>query len=145
MGQLNTRSVFLEEPVLSSSRAPGSEITVHLLCNLTALFVAEELLPMRTRRKFDRRKMQLFAKTERSTVIIFANSCKREVHHDLESSILVLFYSVMKRDLDSGAPTLTFSDPRILWHRALFGCHTIRLIRQGRPVLSMGAISLCIF
>lgn len=105
MGQVNTISVFLEEPVLSSSRAPGSEITVHLLCDLTALFVAEGLPPMRTRRKFDRRKMQLFAKTERSTVIIFANSCNREVHHDLESSILVLFHSVMKRDLE-----------RRLWH-----------------------------
>ncbi|KAG2136358.1 uncharacterized protein EDB93DRAFT_1339467 [Suillus bovinus] len=112
-GQLNTRSVFLEETVPSSSEAPGAEITG------TALFMAEELLSM----------MLLPDKKE-----IRPAQSKREVHHDLESFILVLFYSIMKRGLE-----------RRLWnknpdeesqirelYRTLFGGHTIRLIQQGR-------------
>ncbi|KAG1721880.1 hypothetical protein EDB19DRAFT_2029478 [Suillus lakei] len=113
VGQLNTRGVFLEETVPSSSKAPGAEITG------TALFMAEELLSLMLLP--DKKKIQ-------------PAQIKREVHHDLESFILVIFYSVMKRGLE-----------RRLWHdkpdnesqiqqlyRTLFGGHTIRLIRQGR-------------
>ncbi|KAG2136328.1 uncharacterized protein EDB93DRAFT_1303348 [Suillus bovinus] len=112
-GQLNTGSVFLEETVPSSSKAPGAEITG------TALFMAEELLSMMLLP--DKKKIR-------------PAQSKREVHHDLESFILVLFYSIMKRGLE-----------RRLWHknpdeefeirelyRTLFGGHTIRLIKLGR-------------
>ncbi|KAG1719222.1 hypothetical protein EDB19DRAFT_1861120 [Suillus lakei] len=112
-GQLNTRGIFLEETVLSSSKVPGAEITG------TALFMAEELLSLMLLP--DNRKIR-------------PAQIKREVHHDLESFILVLFYSVMKRGLE-----------RRLWYdkpdkesqiqqlyRTLFGGHTIRLIRLGR-------------
>ncbi|KAG2140712.1 hypothetical protein BD769DRAFT_1428048, partial [Suillus cothurnatus] len=129
-GQLNTRGIFLEETVPSSSKAPGAEITVRLPCILpaytkhyqgTALFMAEELLSMMLHPDKSKKKIR-------------PAQIKREVHHDLESFILVLFYSVMKRGLE-----------RRLWHknpnnesriqdlyRTLFGGQTIRLILQGR-------------
>jgi hypothetical protein len=129
-GQLNTRGIFLEETVPSSSKAPGAEITVRLPWILpaytkhyqgTALFMAEELLSMMLHPDKSKKKIR-------------PAQIKREVHHDLESFILVLFYSVMKRGLE-----------RRLWHknpdneyqiqelyRTLFGGQTIRLIRQGR-------------
>jgi hypothetical protein len=127
---LNTRGIFLEETVPSSSKAPGAEITVRLLCNLpactkyyqgTALFMTEELLSMMFHPDKSQKKIRLA-------------QIKREVHHDLESFIFVLFYSVMKCGLE-----------RRLWHknpdnesriqdlyRTLFGGQTIRLILQGR-------------
>ncbi|KAG2370255.1 hypothetical protein BDR07DRAFT_1476251 [Suillus spraguei] len=81
VGQLNTRSVFLEETVPSSSKAPGAEITG------TALFMAEELLSM-------------MLHPDKSKKRIRPAQIRREVHHNLESFILVLFYSVMKRGLE---------------------------------------------
>ncbi|KAG2132092.1 hypothetical protein DEU56DRAFT_889432 [Suillus clintonianus] len=114
-GQLSTRDVFVEETGQLSSKAPGAEITG------TALFMAEELL-----------SMMLHA--DKSKKNIRPAAIKREVRHDLESFILVLFYSVMKRGLE-----------RRLWHKepyiefriqqlysTLFGGHTVWLIRKGR-------------
>lgn len=55
------------------------------------------------------------------------------MHYDLESFILVLFYSVMKRALER---RLWYQNPGNEFQiqeldRTLFGGHTIRLIRQG--------------
>jgi len=61
---------------------------------------------------------------------------KRGVHHDLESFILVLFYSVMKRGLKSGAwdQNSDIESIRTLYHTA-FGGHTIHEIVTGRSIL----------
>jgi hypothetical protein len=61
---------------------------------------------------------------------------ERGVHHDLESFILVLFYAVMKRGLESGA---WHQHPEIhnikRLYRKLFGGHTIEEISSGRSAL----------
>jgi hypothetical protein len=60
----------------------------------------------------------------------------RDVHHDLESFILVLFYSAMKRGFESGA-WRQYSDIESIeeLYRTLFGGHTIWEIRAGRSAL----------
>ncbi|KAG1719046.1 hypothetical protein EDB19DRAFT_755780 [Suillus lakei] len=95
-GQLNTRGVFREDTVASSSKAPGAEITVRLLFSLlastehyvqgTALFMAKELLDV----------MVISDKSRK----VRPAQIERGVHHDLESFILVLFYAVMRRGLN---------------------------------------------
>jgi hypothetical protein len=61
---------------------------------------------------------------------------ERGVHHDLESFILVLFYAVMKRGLESGVWRKHPDLHRIQrLYRKLFGGHTIEEISSGRSGL----------
>ncbi|KAG0693251.1 hypothetical protein DFH29DRAFT_1084317 [Suillus ampliporus] len=114
--QQNTRGVFREETVLSSSRAPGAEITG------TALFMAGELLE------------KMLRPDKKSKGKVRPAKIERDVHHDLESFILVLFYAVMKRGLEHGFSNQdpdAESDIKGLYC-SLFGGHTIREIIAGR-------------
>ncbi|KAG1720084.1 hypothetical protein EDB19DRAFT_1836220 [Suillus lakei] len=114
-GQLNTRGIFREETVASSSKAPGAEITG------TALFMAKELLDM----------MVISDKSKK----VRPAQIERGVHHDLESFILVLFYAVMRRGLNRQlwAEKNQADQHRIKeLYRSLFGGHTIQHIRIGR-------------
>ncbi|KAG2065797.1 hypothetical protein BDR04DRAFT_1107862 [Suillus decipiens] len=112
--QLNTRGVFCEETVPSSSKAPGAEITG------TALFMAGELLDL-----------MMFSDKSKN---VRPAQIKRGVHHDLESFILVLFYAVIRRGLGRRLwdqnEVAEYRIKRL--YRTLFGGHTISDIAEAR-------------
>lgn len=86
----------------------------------TALFMAGELLD------------KMLYPDEKSIKKIRLAEIKRGVHHDLESFVLVLFYSAMKRVLERGLwhpPAV--QRIRVLYQK-LFGGHTIMEIVEAR-------------
>ncbi|KAG2036491.1 hypothetical protein BDR03DRAFT_982941 [Suillus americanus] len=125
-GQLNTRGIFCEETVLSSSKAPGAEITG------TALFMAGELLDL-----------MMISDTSKK---VRPAQIERGVHHDLESFILVLFYAVMRH----GLSRRLWSENKVAEYRikrlycTLFGGHTIPDIAEARSSF-LGKQPLCLF
>ncbi|OAX34308.1 hypothetical protein K503DRAFT_869005 [Rhizopogon vinicolor AM-OR11-026] len=119
-GQLNKRYDLQEYTVESSSKPPDAEITG------TALFMASELLE----------KMLSSRANEKSKIEIHSAEIKRDVHHDLESFILVLFYAAIRRGLESKVWRQHPEFHRISHlHRQLFGGHTIEEIASGRSAL----------